>query len=108
MQTLMDVVPGIKIAAQYSLEVLPDQLLDDFSGPRMMVFVIADGGSGDAPDIPIAALFSPSGFIFLHRRAGADLCCEGVEHGLDVLLHSMQQFHEIPQTDGHTVQMPQH
>jgi hypothetical protein len=90
MKTLMDVVPGIKIATQHALEILPDQLLDDFSGPRMMVFVIADGGSGDAPDIAVDAIFSPSGFICLHRRAGADLCFQGIEHGLYVLLHPMR------------------
>src|SRR5437868_10683595 len=105
METLMDIVCGIKIAAQHALEVLPDQLLDDFSGPRMMVFVIANGGRGDAPDIAVDAIFSPSGFICLHRRAGADLGFEGLEHGLRILPDPMQQFHELPKTDLKAVQI---
>ena len=49
MQTLMDMVCRIKIAAQHPIVVLSDQLLDDFSRPRMVVFVIADIRCRDAP-----------------------------------------------------------
>jgi hypothetical protein len=63
METLMDVVPGIKIAAQHALEVLPNQLFDHFSAARMVVFVIPDARSRDAPDVAVDAVFSPPRFI---------------------------------------------
>ncbi|HEY6407333.1 MAG TPA: hypothetical protein VIY29_07695, partial [Ktedonobacteraceae bacterium] len=62
-QTVMDIVSPVEITAQHAREVLSDQLLDHFPTPRMMVFVIADRGSGDAPDVAVEAVFSPSGFI---------------------------------------------
>ncbi len=108
MQTLMDVVPGIKITAQHALEVLPDQLFDHLSAPRMVIFILPDGRCGGAPDIPVSAIFSPAGFIRLHRRAGADFCFESLEHGLRMLLDPMQQFHELPKTHLKAVEISQH
>src|SRR5438270_6790874 len=99
MQTLMDVVSRIKIAAQHPLDVLPDQLLDDFSSPPMVVFVIADTRGRDAPDVAVAAIFSPAGFIGLYRRTSANLCFETGENRLRILSDPMQQFHQLPQAD---------
>src|SRR5271157_6237582 len=105
MQTLMDVVSSIKIAAQHPLEVLPDQLLDDFSSPRMVVFVIADARGRDAPDVAVDAIFSPAGFIGLDRRTGAHLRFETIENWLRILSDPMQQFHQFPQADLKAVQI---
>src|ERR1700693_4162017 len=108
MQTLMDVVPRVEIAAQHALKLLPDQVLDHFSPPRMMVFVIPDRRSGDAPHVYGEAVFSPTRFICLHRWAGADLGLEATEHRLRIFADPMQQFHQFPETDLKAVQIPQH
>src|SRR5260370_42301224 len=108
METLMDIVSGIKIAAQHALEVLPDQLLDHLSAPRMVIFIIPDCRCGDAPDISVDAIFSPAGFIRLHRSAGSDCCLEGSEHGLRILRDPMQQFPELPKTHLKAEEISQH
>src|SRR5258707_5749435 len=95
----MDVVAGIKITAQDSAEVLSDQLLDHFSRPRVMVLRIANDGSGDAPDVAIAAIFSPPRFIGLHGGTRANLRFERIELGLHLCFHPMQQFHNLPTAD---------
>jgi len=59
MQVLMDVVPGVKVTAQDSAEVLANQLFDPFPSTRMMVLVVAKRGSTDCPDVAIEAIFSP-------------------------------------------------
>src|SRR6266567_5615132 len=87
MQTLMNIGSGIKITAQHALEIFSDQLLDHFSSPRMVVFVIPDRWGRNAPDGAVDAIFAPTGFIGLHCRAGADLCFEATEHRLR-MLHS--------------------
>src|SRR5436305_14232287 len=98
MQPLMDVVPGVEITAQHALEVLPDQLLDHFATARMVVFVIADVRSGNASNIAVEAIFSPSGFIGLHRRAGSDPRFETARDGLRMLPDAMQQFARVAAT----------
>src|SRR5260370_40314947 len=108
METLMDIVSGIKIAAQHALEVLPDQLLDHLSAPRMVIFIIPDCRCGDAPDISVDAIFSPDGFIRLHRTAGAECWLEVSEHGLRILRHPIQQVHELPKTHLKAVERSQH
>jgi hypothetical protein len=60
MQALMDVVAGVKIAAQDSLELVADQLLDHFPSAGVMVLVVAHRGSAHTPDVSIEAIFSPS------------------------------------------------
>src|SRR5512135_503779 len=107
METLMDVVPSIKIAAEHTLEVLPNQLLDDFSAPRMVVFIITNGGSRGAPDVAVDPIFSPPRFIRLDRRASADLHVETTEEGLRILSHPVQQFHEFAQAHLEAVQISQ-
>src|SRR5881275_2216555 len=97
MQALVDVVSRIKIAAQHPAEVLPDQLLDDFSSPRMVVFVIAETRGRDAPDVAVDTIFSPAGFISLDRRTRAHLRFESMQHGLRILSDPMQQFPQFPQ-----------
>src|SRR5436309_1896644 len=106
MQTLMDIVPGIKIAPQHPLEILSDQLLDHFASPRMVVFVIPDRRSRDTPDVAVEAIFSPAGFIGLHRRTGADLRFEITEDWLRILSDPMHQFHQFPKTDLKSMQIP--
>src|SRR5690348_15613477 len=81
-QPLMTVVSCVEIAAQSPLEVFPNQRFDHFSRPRAVVLVEADGWGVHTPDVAIEAIFSPSGFIGLHSRAGSDLCFEVIEHGL--------------------------
>src|SRR5260221_12550649 len=99
MQPGMNVVARGEIAAHHALKLLPYQVSDRFPAARMVIFVVADRGSGDAPDVAVAAIFSPAGFICLHRWAGADLCFETREHRLRILCDAMQQFHQFPETD---------
>src|SRR5438105_11584243 len=106
MQPVMYIVASIKITAQHALIVLPNELLDHFPATRMMVFVIANPGGGNAPDVAIAAIFSPSGFIGLHRWTRTDCGFEAIEHGLCIVLDAMQEFCHLPDTDLKAVQSP--
>src|SRR5205807_9037587 len=98
MQPVVYIVASIKITAQHALIVLPNELLDHFPATRMMVFVITNAGGGKAPDVAIAAIFSPSGFIRLHRWTGTDGDFEAIEDGLCILLDAVQEFCQLPAT----------
>src|SRR5260370_13619259 len=95
MQSLMDVVAGIEIAAQHSFELAADQLFDHFACPRVMVLVVTHAGGTHAPDVAIAAIFAPARLISLHRPTGADLLFAGIEGGLHMVLDPMQQFDNL-------------
>src|SRR5947209_20301603 len=106
MQPVVTIVAGIKITAQHALIVGPNELLDHFPATRMMVFVIANPGGGNAPDGAIAAIFSPAGFIRLHRWTGTDGGFEAIEHGLGRVLDAMQEFCQLPATSLKPMQGP--
>ncbi len=103
----MDGVARIKIAAEHTVEVLTDHLLDHFPSTRMMVLVIANAGSGDAPDGAIRAIFSPSCFICLDGWTRADLRFECIELGLHLLLESVEQLNDLSTADLHPMQRQQ-
>src|SRR5947209_26227 len=103
----MDVVARIKIAAEHTVEVLTDQLLDHFTSTRMMVLVIANAGSGDAPDVAISAIFSPSCFICLDGWTSADLRFECIELGLHLLLEPVEHLNDLSTADLHPMQCQQ-
>src|SRR5260370_8290038 len=81
----MDVVSCVEIASKHSLKVLPDQLLDHFPCPRVMVFVVPHGRGTHAPDVAILAVFSPSRLIPLDRGPGRDLSLVSSRHVLSLL-----------------------
>src|SRR2546421_1405711 len=99
MQAQMYVVAGIKVTAEHSAKVRPDQALDDFPTTGMMVLIIANAGRADTPDVAIAAIFSPPRLIGLHRRTGADLPFERLEVGLHLFFESMEQLHNLSNAD---------
>ena len=107
MQSLMDVVAGIKVTAEHTPKVIPDQARDDFSCPRVMVLIIADAGSGDTPDVAIGAIFSPPRLIGLDRRTGADLHFECIQLGLHLVFESVEQFHNLSAADRDPMQREQ-
>src|SRR5438128_1139459 len=98
MQSLVDVVAAIEVTAEHSAEVLPDQVLEHFSCPRVMVLIIADAGSGDAPNVAVASIFTPSCFIGLDRRTRSDCAFEGLQSGLHMLLDPVEQFDNLSDT----------
>src|SRR6266513_2485238 len=99
MQALMDVVPGVKIAAQHSFKVVADQVVDHFPRTRVMVLVIAHRRRADTPDISVEAIFSPTCLIGLYGRAGADLAQESIEAWLGMRTYPVKQLHDFSQTD---------
>src|SRR6266516_5740314 len=107
MQTLMDVVPGVKVTAQHAAEIFANQLFDHFSCTRMLVLVVAKCGSTDCPDVAIAAIFSPPRLIGLDSRTSAELPLERSEVGLHVVFEPMQQFHNLSDADCDPVQREQ-
>src|SRR2546421_6064743 len=107
MQALVTVVAGIEITAQDSRKIVADQLLDDCSRPRVVVFVIADLRRAHTPNVSVDAIFAPPRFIGLHRRTAADLAFEVIEHGLGMLTDAMQQFDNLPNTHFQTVHLTQ-
>src|SRR5947209_5311394 len=70
----------------------------------MVVFVIADARSGNAPNRAVLAVFSPSGFIGLHRRAGADLLLECIQVRLHLLFEPVQELHDLANADADPMQ----
>src|SRR5258708_38085146 len=106
MHPVVNILPNKKITAQPALIVLPNGLLPPSAATRMMVFVRANHGGGNAPDVAIAAIFSPSGFIRLHRWTRTDCGFEAIEHGLCIFLDAMQEFCQLPDTDLKPVQGP--
>src|SRR5260370_26103111 len=102
----MDSGGSIKSPSQPALEILSDQLVDHFASPRMVVFVIPDRRSRDTPDVAVAAIFSPAGFIGLHGGAGANFCFEGTEQRLCILLDPVQEFHQFSKAHFQTVPSP--
>src|SRR5256885_1760361 len=91
MPALVTVVAGIEITAQDSREIVTDQLLDDGSRPRVVVFVIAHLRRAHTPNIAVDAIFAPPCFIGLHRRTAADLAFEVIKHGLGMLTRSEER-----------------
>jgi hypothetical protein len=108
MASLMDVVSGIGIAAQHSLERTSKELLDHFPSPRVMIFVIADARCRDAPDIAMLTVLPPSRFIGLHGGAGLDGRFQSVKRWLGELLDAVEQLHQFPQTEHEAMQIAQH
>src|SRR5437588_3419487 len=107
MQSLMDVVAGIEVTAQDSTEVLSDQVLDHFSRSRVMVLIVANAGSGDAPDVAVGTIFSPSRLIGLHGRTGADRRFESSKLGLHLFFDPMQELHNLSISDLYPIQREQ-
>src|SRR5260370_22936350 len=70
----------------------------------MMVFIIADAGREDTPDVAIEAVFSPSRLIGLHRRTGTDLPFERIEMRLHLVFEPMQQLYDLSTADPHPMQ----
>ena len=72
-----------------------------------MVLILAHAGSGDAPDVAIAAIFSPPRLIGLDSGTVANLRFERIELGLHLCFHPMQQFHNLANADRDPVQREQ-
>src|SRR5579875_2825230 len=107
MQPLMDVVAPIEVAAQYPWKIVADQLLDDFPGPGVMIFIIADLRGTHAPDVAILAIFSPGRFIGLDGRTGSNLPFESVKMRLDSSHQTVKQFADLSRTDRYPIQRGQ-
>src|SRR5260370_3254260 len=101
METLVDVVCGVEVTSKHSLKVLANQCFDHLPPTRMMILILANAGSGDAPDVAIGAIFSPSRLIGLHRWTGADLPFERIELGLHLVFQTMQQLDDFSTADRH-------
>src|SRR5512135_422649 len=99
METLMEVVSGVEVTSKHTLKVLADQGFDHLPPTRMMVLIIANAGSRDAPDVAISAIFSPSRFISLHGWAGADLPCECIKLRLHLFFDPMQELDDFSTAD---------
>ena len=72
MQALVNSGARVEITPQNSLEVIADQLLHDFSRPRVVIFVIPDLRSAHTPNIAVDPVFPPSRFLrgFFSSAAG--------------------------------------
>ena len=103
----MDVVCGIEVTSKHPLKVFADQGFDHFPSARMMVLIIANAGSGDAPDVAIGAVFSPPRLIGLDGGTRTDLRFERIEVGLHVVFHPMQEFNNLSSADRDSVQREQ-
>ncbi len=102
-QPLMDVVTRVEIAAQDSLEVVPDQVFDHLSTPGMVVFIIAESWGRKAPDVSVQAIFSPARLIRLHGWTRADLRLESIEQGLGIGSQTVENLNDLSHADLHSV-----
>jgi hypothetical protein len=62
MQPWIDIVGGVEVRAEHTLEVLAQQGLHDFVAPRVMVLVVTHAGRTHTPDVAVL----PTRFIRLH------------------------------------------
>ena len=107
MQPLMDVVSGIKVAAQHALEILADQPFDDFPRAGVMVLVIAYRWRTHTPDISVETIFSPARLIGLHCWTRTDGGLEIVEHGLGMGNEAVKHLHHLSNAHLKAVQRTQ-
>src|ERR1017187_2659668 len=107
METLMDVVPSIEIASEYSLVVCTNQVFDDCSCAGVMIFIIPDRWGTHTPDVAVDPIFSPPGLICLDGWTGTDFGFEVGEDRLCIRLDPMQEFHQFSHTHLHAVQIAQ-
>src|SRR5712691_12315592 len=99
MQTLMDVVGGVKITAQHALEVLAQHQLDDFPAARVVILIVAYCWGTHTPDVAVLAVFSPARVIRLHGGTGPNGVFEGGKGRGHRLREPMADLHNLSATD---------
>src|SRR5207248_3579536 len=107
MQSLMDIVGSQEVRAKDSLEAFAQHRFDHFAASRMMILIITQLRGTGTPEVAIASIFSPSRFIHLHRRAGANLLLDLSQLRPQLCCDALCQAYDLSTTDRESMQTHQ-